>query len=66
MERKDIKDFLSYLPLIAVKNVRAENKWKYGRDYKRYVGYLFEREGFSVIYNGATKGSSDGGYGRIS
>ena len=47
--------------LIAVENARAENKWKYGRDYERYVGYLFEREGFSVIYNGATLGSSDGG-----
>ena len=47
--------------LIAVENARTENKWKYGRDYERYVGYLFEREGFSVIYNGATKGSSDGG-----
>lgn len=47
--------------LIAVENAKAENKWKYGRDYERYVGYLFEREGFSVIYNGATKGSSDGG-----
>ncbi len=47
--------------LLAVENARAENKWKYGRDYERYVGYLFEREGFQVIYNGATLGSSDGG-----
>lgn len=47
--------------LFAVENARAENKWKYGRDYERYVGYLFEREGFSVIFNGATLGSSDGG-----
>ncbi|MBE8949552.1 MAG: restriction endonuclease [Quinella sp. 3Q1] len=47
--------------LITVENARAENKWKYGRDYERYVGYLFEREEVSVIYNGATKGSSDGG-----
>ena len=47
--------------LTTVENARAENKWKYGRDYERYIGYLFEREGFSVIYNGATKGSSDGG-----
>lgn len=47
--------------LTTVENARAENKWKYGRDYERYIGYLFEREGFQVIYNGATLGSSDGG-----
>ena len=47
--------------LTVVENAGAANKWKYGRDYERYIGYLFEREGFQVIYNGATRGSSDGG-----
>lgn len=47
--------------LTTVENAGAVNKWKYGRDYERYIGYLFEREGFSVVYNGAINGSSDGG-----
>lgn len=37
------------------------DKWKYGRDYKRYIGYLYERNGWKVIYNGAVEGNFDGG-----
>ena len=36
-------------------------KADYGRQYERYVGYLFEEKGFAVNYNGLSKGLEDGG-----
>ena len=38
-----------------------EAKSDYGRQYERYVGYLFERQGFAVNYQGIRKGLEDGG-----
>ena len=35
--------------------------WELGIEYERYIGYLWESQGYKVIYNGATKGSADGG-----
>ena len=32
-----------------------------GLRYEQYIGYLYEEEGFEVIYNGATQGKKDGG-----
>lgn len=32
-----------------------------GRDYERYVGYLYESRGWSVIYRGILKGFRDKG-----
>ena len=37
-----------------------ENK-KRGNDYEEHVGKYYERIGYSVIYNGLTKGRKDGG-----
>ena len=45
----------------AVEAAKGNNKWKFGRDYERYIGYLFESKGFHVIYNGAVEGRADGG-----
>ena len=36
-------------------------KCDYGVQYERYVGHLFEEQGFRVIYNGIRKGKNDGG-----
>ncbi len=36
-------------------------KADYGRQYERYVGYLFEEKGFAVKYNGIRNGREDGG-----
>jgi curved DNA-binding protein CbpA len=41
-------------------------KWKkskevIGRDYERYIGYLYEENGFNVYYQGITMGVEDGG-----
>lgn len=42
---------------------RAENTkkspWEVGRLYERYVGYLYEQEGFSVSYHGILEGYDD-------
>lgn len=42
-------------------NSGNKNRWKYGRDYERYIGYLLEEQGWKVIYNGAVEGREDGG-----
>ena len=47
--------------ITKVESAQAINKWKYGRDYERYIGYLFERDGYHVVYNGALEGKADGG-----
>ncbi len=33
--------------------------WQIGRDYERYIGYLYEREGFTVKYYGVEYGLED-------
>ncbi len=35
--------------------------WELGIEYERFIGYLWESKGYKVIYNGAVKGSADGG-----
>ncbi len=35
------------------------NLWLVGIQYERYVGYLYEREGYEVVYHGALKGKED-------
>lgn len=45
----------------VVATAKGTNKWKFGRDYERYIGYLLELGGYHVIYNGALWGKSDGG-----
>lgn len=36
-----------------------KSKWQIGRDYERYVGYLYEQDGFEVTYYGIEKGLED-------
>jgi len=38
---------------------RRKTPWQIGRDYERYVGYLYEKEGFSVYYQGIVAGLED-------
>lgn len=38
-----------------------KSNWQIGIDYERYIGYLYEQEGFVVEYVGATKGLEDMG-----
>lgn len=38
-----------------------KTKWQIGRDYERYVGYLYEKEGWDVAYYGIKEGLSDFG-----
>lgn len=33
--------------------------WEIGRDYERYIGYLYEQAGYSVVYIGIEKGLED-------
>ncbi len=34
-------------------------KWEVGRDYERYVGYLYEKRGYQVHYQGIVEGFDD-------
>ncbi len=36
-----------------------KTKWEIGRDYERYIGYLYEQKGYSVHYHGIAKGFDD-------
>lgn len=38
-----------------------KSNWQVGRDYERYVGYLFEKNGWNVSYHGIAQGLSDFG-----
>ena len=38
---------------------KKKSKWEIGRDYERYVGYLYEKSGCSVYYQGIIKGLED-------
>ncbi len=38
---------------------RRKSKWQIGRDYERYIGYLYEESGWNVYYQGIIKGLED-------
>lgn len=38
---------------------KRKSKWEIGRLYERYIGHLYEREGWNVVYHGAVKGFED-------
>lgn len=38
---------------------RDKNPWQIGRDYERYIGYLYEVKGFKVQYHGIEKVKED-------
>lgn len=38
---------------------KKKNSWEIGRDYERYIGYLYESEGYSVYYQGIEEGLED-------
>jgi hypothetical protein len=38
---------------------RKKSRFEIGRDYERYIGWTYEREGYSVYYQGIIKGFDD-------
>ena len=38
---------------------RRKRPWEIGRDYERYVGYRYEKDGYSVYYQGIVEGLED-------
>jgi len=38
---------------------KKKSSWELGRDYERYVGYLYECQGYSVYYQGIEEGLED-------
>lgn len=48
------------LALDRYKN-RQKSKWEVGIEYERYVGYLYEQQGYTVEYSGALKKLEDMG-----
>lgn len=40
---------------------RKKSDWEAGRDYERYIGYLYEKDGYSVEFVGALNGKEDRG-----
>lgn len=56
---------LSYIERLDLIVQRYREKWKdklnIGLEFERYCGYLYEKNGYTVEYNGILKGKSDGG-----
>jgi hypothetical protein len=40
---------------------KKKSPWEIGRDYERYIGYLYEQDGFHVYYQGIVEGLADMG-----
>jgi len=40
---------------------RKKSKWEIGKDFERYIGYKYEKSGYSVKYEGIVKGLEDMG-----
>ncbi|HEX75479.1 MAG TPA: restriction endonuclease [Dehalococcoidia bacterium] len=38
---------------------KPKKKWQIGRDYERYIGYLYESRGYGVYYQGIVEGLAD-------
>ncbi|RJO61138.1 MAG: hypothetical protein C4542_07160 [Dehalococcoidia bacterium] len=38
---------------------RKKTNWEIGRDYERYVGYIYEQKGYTVTYKGIVAGFED-------
>ncbi len=38
---------------------KRKTAWQVGRDYERFIGYLYEQKGYSVYYQGIEKGLED-------
>lgn len=38
---------------------KKKSSWQIGREYERYIGYVYENKGYSVEYFGANKGYDD-------
>jgi hypothetical protein len=38
---------------------RPKSKWEIGRDYERFVGYIYEAKGYQVYYQGIVEGLND-------
>lgn len=38
---------------------RPKSKWQIGRDYERYIGYVYEANGYNVYYQGILEGFDD-------
>ena len=36
-----------------------KSKWRIGRDYERYIGYIYENDGYNVYYQGILEGFDD-------
>lgn len=40
--------------------IKSRSKpWQIGRDYERYIGFLYEKQGYSVHYHGIVEGLND-------
>ena len=38
---------------------KKKSRWEIGRDYERYIGYLYEKDGYGVYYQGIVQGLED-------
>lgn len=58
-EYSSLNDAKKYQIALDRWKTRKKSNWEAGRDFERYVGYLFEQEGYTVKYTGALSGVND-------
>jgi hypothetical protein len=71
---QDLDPVLKFIPRAEFENLSVEARnqkaldrylssrkkpWQVGRDYERYIGYLYEKQGYKVDYQGIEKGLED-------
>jgi hypothetical protein len=58
-EYESLSDAEKYQLALDRYKKRHKSNWEIGRDYERYIGYIYETHGYSVEYIGITKGLED-------
>jgi len=58
-EYKSLIDMDKYQLALDRYRQKKKTKWEIGRDYERYVGYIYEQRGYDVNYQGILKGFDD-------
>ncbi len=61
-EYNELNDIEKYQLALDRYWLKKKSPWELGRDYERYIGYLYETKGYRVYYQGIIKGYED--YGR--
>jgi hypothetical protein len=58
-EYSSLSEIEKYQRALDRYSLRRKSKWEIGREYERFVGFIYESKGYTVSYFGAIQGLSD-------